>query len=110
MLGNGKRRLIIINNCSALSASLLSILEYRTFAFGSLCIFRYLHGYFTGILVNACPKMIEETVPAHAMDYGFGISTNLFINVAVMITLLLGLGLPPEEEYATTKYWMVFYG
>ena len=108
MLGNGKRRLIIHFNFNALVATLMSL--FGTKSFGFLCFFRFCHGYFTGILVNACPKMIEETVPAHAMDYGFGISTNLFINVAVMITLLLGLGLPPEEEYATTNYWMVFYG
>jgi len=64
--------------------------------FASMCVWRFIHGFATGILVNACPKMIEETVPGNVMDYGFGTSTNLCINVAIMITLLLGIGLPPE--------------
>ena len=108
MMGNGKRRLVITYNYLALVASFLSLFAGKTFWL--LCISRFFHGYFTGILVNAAPKIIEETVPAHVMDKGFGISTNLFINVAVMSTLLLGVGLPPEEKYATSNYWMIFYG
>lgn len=49
-------------------------------------------------------------MPAHVMDYGFGTSTNMSINVAIMITQLLGHGLPPESDYSETNYWMVFYG
>ena len=105
MLGNGKRSKIINYNIVGLCASSASL--YLNF--NLICIARFIHGFSTGILVNACPKMIEETVPSHVMDYGFGTSTNLSINVAIMISLLLGLGLPPESEYGETKYWMVFY-
>jgi len=106
MLGNGKRSKIIQYNILGLAASGASLyLE-----FFSICVWRFIHGFATGILVNACPKMIEETVPANVMDYGFGTSTNLCINVAIMVTLLLGLGLPPESDYAETNYWMIFYG
>ena len=91
MLGNGKRSKIIQYNILGLVATGASM--YLQFT--SMCVWRFVHGFATGILVNACPKMIEETVPADVMDYGFG-STNLCINVAIMITLLLGIGLPPE--------------
>ena len=106
MLGNGKRHIIITYNFIGLIASACSL--YLNFY--TLCIARAIHGYATGILVCAAPKMIEETVPSHVMDYGFGTSTNLCINVAIMISLLIGIGLPPESDYATTKYWMIFYG
>jgi len=40
--------------------------------------------------VVACPKIIEETIPSHLMDYGFGTSTALGINFNTMITLGMG--------------------
>ena len=54
--------------------------------------------------------MIGETVPGHMLDKGFATSTNISIQVAIMISLLLGLGLPPESDFGETKYWMIYYG
>jgi MFS family permease len=105
MLGNGKKRVLFIYNIIALLSSASSL--YLNFYL--ICASRLIHGFATGILVCAAPKMIEETVPSHVMDYGFGTSTNLCINVAIMIELLLGIGLPPEEDFYDTNYWMVFY-
>jgi len=41
---------------------------------------RFLFGVASGINVVACPKILEETVPSHLMDYGFGTSTAVGIN------------------------------
>jgi MFS family permease len=107
MLGNGKRHIIIMYNFIGLIASCASL--YLNFY--TLCIARFIHGVATGILVCAAPKMIEETVPAHVMDYGFGTSTNLCINVAIMGCLLLGIGLPDNDtDRQSSNYWMLFYG
>ena len=43
------------------------------------------------------------------MDYGFGVSTNLIIMFGVMVCMLLGSGIPNEDEWETTNYWMAFY-
>jgi hypothetical protein len=43
------------------------------------------------------------------MDYGFSVSTNILITSGILISLLLGIWMPPESEWADTQYWMVFY-
>jgi hypothetical protein len=55
--------------------------------------------------------MIEETVPAHLLEKGFGASTSVFINLAFFIALLASGGMPEEQkDLAETKYWMVIFG
>ena len=65
--------------------------------FWIICLGRLLHGFVAGVLCTAAPQMIGETVPAHLMDYGFGVSTNVIIMVGVMICMLLGIGIPDDD-------------
>jgi len=61
-----------------------------------ICIGRFIYGFAAGVFLCANPKILEETLPGRAMERGCGISTNLAINLAVMISLLLGLGMPTD--------------
>ena len=62
----------------------------------------------SGVHVNSCQKVIEETVLFNVIDKGFGASTNLLINFAIMVNMLLGFWLPGAADYThlkTTQYW-----
>lgn len=53
---------------------------------------------------------MEETIPSNHMDYGYGISTNLGINLFVMISLLSGLIIPSDKaELLTSQNWKIIY-
>ena len=54
---------------------------------------RLLHGVCCGIFMAVAPRMLDETVPAHLIG-SFGVYTNIYANLGVLATLLLGLGLP----------------
>jgi len=40
--------------------------------------------------------MLEEIVPAHLMDKGFGMSTSILINFAFLGLLILAGGMPDD--------------
>ena len=86
----------------------MSIVEnFYCILFGRLAF-----GFAAGVLVTACPKIVEETVPSTHMDNGFGISTNLGINLFVMISLLSGFIVPAKDEPAellTSQSWKIIY-
>ena len=68
-----------------------------------------MHGFSSGVLVCAGSKLVEGTVPHHLHDYGFNTSTNFFIATGILVTMLIGIGLPPESDWEITNYWVVFY-
>ena len=72
----------------------------------------FFQGFAAGVIVSAAPKIVEETVPFHVNDKGFGASTNLIINFAIMINMLLGFGLPAagSETLKTTQFWRIIMG
>ena len=79
--------------------------------FWQMCFGRFIYGFATGVLTCTTPKMVEEIIPAKLMNKGFGMSTSLFINIAIFGCLILGGGMPDEsKDLAETKYWMVIYG
>ena len=43
--------------------------------------------------------MLDETVPMHLIG-SFGVYTNIYANFGILVTLLLGLGLP-QGDYPT---------
>lgn len=77
MLKWGKRPVIIICNIICVITSVTSCY----FNFWTMVASRTVFCYFAGVLVLAAPKVIEETVPNHLMDYGFGSSTGAVINL-----------------------------
>lgn len=78
-----------------------------------MAIARFGFGLGSGIIVAAAPKLLEETVPAHLIDKGFGCSTNILINVGVMLNSLIANGNPDNTDYSALKhssFWRVIYG
>ena len=94
IIAYGRRRAVLIFNIIGIIGSLLSVITN----FYVILLGRLTFGFAAGVLVTACPKIVEETIPGHYMDYGYGTSTNLGINLFVMISLLSGLILPSESE------------
>jgi len=89
----GQRMTVIIFNVVIMIGSVLSLFKI----FSLICIGRFIHGFSSGVLVSAVPKIIDETVPSHIVDKWFGTSTNLMINVGIMTNMLLGIGTPVNE-------------
>ena len=76
-----------------------------------ICIGRLLFGFFSGVLLSTAPKLVEETVPARLLDYGYGVLTNILINIAVMYSMILGFGVPSDvNDLETTNFWRIIYG
>lgn len=76
-----------------------------------MCFGRFVIGLSAGVILSTTPKMLEESIPAHLMDKGFGMTTSLFINAAFMGCLLLNGAAPTEQEVVkTSKYWMIMFG
>jgi MFS family permease len=76
IISGGRRKSVMFANCLGILGSCLSVVaELYTLSFG-----RFLFGIAAGINVVACPKILEESVPHHLMDYGFGTSTAVGIN------------------------------
>lgn len=102
----GRRRAVLIFDLLGIVGSCLSIISN----FYVILIGRLVYGFAAGVLVTACPKIVEETVPSELMDYGFGISTNIGINLFVMISLLSGLIIPSDQaELLTSQNWKIIY-
>ena len=59
-----------------------------------MCFGRMIFGFATGIMSCATSKMLDENIPSHLMDKGFGTSTNILINLAFFITLIMAMGMP----------------
>jgi MFS family permease len=103
----GRRKTIIQFNILGAIATLFTFV----LDFYSMCFGRMLFGFASGILSCATPKMLDETIPAHLMDKGFGTSTNILINLAFFVVLIMAMGMPEQSsELMETKYWMIIYG
>ena len=93
-------------NFVAIFGCLLSIV----LQFFIMCLGRFLFGFAAGVFIVATPRILEETVPGHVMDNGYGISTNIAINLSVATSFILGLGMPNNEaDLATTGFWRMIY-
>jgi hypothetical protein len=56
--------------------------------------------------------MLDETVPLH-LSSAFGTATNIFLSFGIMVALLLGSVLPPDDDYEgqlLDNNWRVIYG
>lgn len=87
---NGKRRVLIVCNIVSIVASLLTLFHNWPL----MLVGRAFFGFASGVIVVTAPKYLDETIPSHLMDYGFGASTNTIICLAMMISMLLGIGYP----------------
>ena len=106
MIGGGRRSVIMKFNIVAIFTSLTSVLSN----FWIITLSRLVFGFSAGVLVSATPKVIDETIPTHLLDKGFGISTNLFINVIILGQMLIGMGQSNEPaKLSKSNYWMIFF-
>ena len=91
--------MVILFNVLSIITSAASIVKNWPF----MLAVRFLYSFCAGAIVSIAPKVVGETVPEHLMDYGFGASTNMIINVSIMYTMLLGMGYPvgdPDKDPA----------
>jgi len=103
----GRRTTIIYFNIIGLIATLITFLPN----FIIICIGRLIFGFACGVLICATPKALDETIPSRIIDKGYGASTNIVINLAFMMIMLLALGMPDDEATLSTNYyWMVIFG
>lgn len=90
---NGRRKTIIqFNILGAIATCFTLVLDFYSMCFG-----RMVFGFASGILSCATPKMLDETVPANLMDKGFGTSTNILINLAFFVVLIMAMGMPESQ-------------
>ena len=107
LIQNGRKRMVILFNIFSIISCILSLIKNTT----CICIGRVLFGICSGVFMCATPKILDETIPVHLIEYGYGQSTNICVNVYVMVSLLLSLGMPSEvEDLKTTEFWRVIYG
>jgi len=105
----GRRITIIASNIACIAISLLGMIE----VFWVICLSRVLYGFVSGVIVAAAPKWLDETIPSHLIDKGFGASTNLAINIAIMILMVLGTASPDIKDIKglnESNFWRVVYG
>ena len=88
----GRRSTLIKFNLIGLFASITALFRH----FYWMCFGRFLFGVSSGVLMCTTPKILEETIPANVMDKGFGTSTNILINVANFLCLIMAVGMPEE--------------
>lgn len=65
--------------------------------FWSMCFGRLIFGFSCGVIMCTTPKMLDEIIPGHLIDQGYGTSTNIFINFAFFIMLILAMGMPDKQ-------------
>ena len=101
----GRKEVIIASLSSLIVLSLLCIIPNFTL----IIILRTIFGVVVGFLMVAVPKIVVETVPPFLLDYGFGSSTNMFIYLAVVLLLAIGLlNSNPHEEQTHELYKFVY--
>lgn len=108
-MNSGRRIVCIISNLLCIGFSVLSIYENLWV----MAVARLGFGLASGVIVAAAPKLLEETVPAHLIDKGFGVSTNMLINAGLMINTLIAVGNPDNTNYDElndSSFWKVIYG
>lgn len=109
LMKKGRRMTIIASNIACIAICLLSFIK----VFWVICLSRFLYGFFSGIIVAAAPKWLDETIPTHLIDKGFGASTNLAVNIAIMILMVLGTVSPDIKDIKSlneSNFWRVVYG
>lgn len=105
--GGRRKALIIFNLLGAIAVTLTMFLDLTAIIIG-----RFFFGFTCGVFSVAGPKMLDETVPIH-LSSSFGTATNTFLSGGIMVALLLGAGLPDDDDLegqVEDGFWRVLYG
>jgi len=106
ILKNGRIKIIMICNIVSIIATFMSIWLNWTL----MLIGRFIFSFVAGIAVAAAPKIIEETVPPHLIDRGFGQSSNAIICFGLFLSMVVGIAAPTEpRDLGTSDFWKIFY-
>lgn len=106
LVQRGRRLAVLRFNIASIFACCFCIINNLAV----ICIGRFLYGFTSGVMLCATSKMMEETIPSSLMNKGYGASTNFFVNLNIMISLLFGLGMPTSDEgLGSTNFWRVIY-
>lgn len=63
----------------------------------TIIIGRFFFGFCSGVIQVAGVKMLDETVPQY-LSSKFGTATNSMMAFGIMIAVLLGFGLPENDD------------
>lgn len=103
----GPKKTIIIFNIFGLIGSIMSL----QVSFKIMCLGRFFFGLTSGVLLCATSRVLEDTIPAHLVDKGFGTSTNILMQVFTVVLLLTAIGMPDQKDkLETTLWWRIIYG
>lgn len=87
LIRTGRHKGLVTGNIIAIIGSLLSLVsEFWTISVGRLLV-----GFGGGMIMTTSPKVIEETIPAHLINFGYGISTNMALNFATLLDSMVAL-------------------
>ncbi|CDW72682.1 sugar transporter family protein [Stylonychia lemnae] len=104
----GRRRSIIIFNfIGAVAVFGTLILNFYT-----ICAGRLVLGFCGGLFSVALSRMIDETIPQNLLGT-FGVVTNLSMNAGNMFSILMGAGLPDQEDTKASEdsnFWRIIFG
>jgi len=54
--------------------------------------------------------MLEEIIPGHLMEKGFGASTSIMINIAFFSMFVFGMYMSDDpNDLGKSKFWMIIY-
>ena len=105
-IGNGRKRVVLVSNLMGIVGCVLSINHNTYVMFAG----RFVYGFVAGVNVVASPKILNEIIPSHVLDKGYGISTNLAIYFYILMSMILGVGMPnTTEQLKTSEYWKFIY-
>lgn len=105
--GGRRKAIIIFNVFAAVATALTMFLNIYMIVIG-----RFFFGFCCGVFSVAGPKMLDETVPIQ-LSSSFGTATNTFLSGGIMVALLLGAGLPEQDDIQgqiDDGFWRVIYG
>jgi len=91
-IANGRKRIVTLFNWIGIVGCALSLVPNMYV----LCIGRTIYGFASGVMVVAAPKILNETIPSHVLDNGYSCSTNLCLNVFILLSMLLSAGMPND--------------
>eukprot|EP00347_Sterkiella_histriomuscorum_P013305 403365224 len=104
----GRRKSIIIFNFIAILATFSTLV----LNFYAMCAGRFVLGFCGGLFSVSLARMIDETVPINLLGT-FGVVTNLSMNAGNMVSILMGAGLPDQDDTQAIKdsnFWRVIFG
>ena len=92
LINKGRRFAILVSNMVAIIGCWLTM----SHEIWMLYVGRFIVGFAAGTIVMAGPRMLDETIPQNLMSW-FGCSTNIAIQLSIMVATIVAIGLPQNN-------------